>query len=62
MNKIIVMMWIDQKKSEITRKLNMGVLSITSATDQLQLLEELIDDFNLETVLENKDYQLENNF
>jgi hypothetical protein len=62
MNKIIVMMWIDQKKSAITRKLNMGVLSITSATDQLQLLEELIDDFNLELVTEDVDYSVEKNF
>lgn len=62
MNKIIVMMWIEQKKSEINRKLNMGVLTITSATDQLQLLEELIDDFNLETVTEEVDYSIEKNF
>lgn len=62
LNKIIVMMWISQKKASITRNLNMGIMNINSATDQLQLLDELIDDFNLEEVTEDLDYHIEKNF
>lgn len=62
MNKIIVRMWIDQKKAEIKRKFDMGLISVSSLSDQILLLEQLIDDFNLETVLEDVDYTVQNNF
>lgn len=62
LNKIIVMMWISQKKASINRNLDMGFVNINSATDQIQLLDELIDDFNLEEVTEDQDYHIEKNF
>ena len=62
MHKTLVMMWIDQKKQSINRNLNMGFLNINSATDQIQLLDELIDDFNLEEVTEELDYHIEKDF
>jgi hypothetical protein len=40
----------------------MGMINVNSATDQIQLLEELIDDFNLEEVTEDLDYHIEKNF
>ena len=62
MHKTLVMMWIDQKKKSINRNLNMGFLNINSATDQIQLLDELIDDFNLEEVTEELDFHIEKDF
>ena len=62
MHKTLVKMWIDQKKSSINWKMNMGFININSATDQIQLLDELIDDFNLEEVTEDQDYFVEKNF
>jgi hypothetical protein len=62
MHKTLVMLWIDQKKASIHRNLNMGMINVNSATDQIQLLEELIDDFNLEEVTEDLDYHIEKNF
>lgn len=62
MHKTLVMMWIDQKKQSINRNLNMGFLNINSATDQIQLLDELIDDFNLEEVTEDLDYVIQKDF
>lgn len=62
MHKTLVMMWIDQKKKSINRNLNMGFLNINSATDQIQLLDELIDDFNLEEVIEELDFHIEKDF
>ncbi len=62
MHKTLVKIWIDQKKSSINWKMNMGLINVSSATDQIQLLDELIDDFNLEEVTEDQDYHLENNF
>jgi hypothetical protein len=62
MHKTLVMLWIDQKKASIHRNLNMGITNVNSATDQIQLLEELIDDFNLEEVTEDLDYVIQKNF
>lgn len=62
MHKTLVKIWIDQKKSSINWKMNMGFININSATDQIQLLDELIDDFNLEEVTEDQDYFVEKNF
>lgn len=62
MHKTLVKIWIDQKKSFITRSMNMGLININSATDQIQLLDQLIDDFNLEEVTEDQDYIIEKNF
>ena len=62
MHKILVMMWISQKKASINRNLDMGFININSATDQIQLLDQLIDDFNLEEVTEDLDYHIEKNF
>ena len=62
MHKILVMMWISQKKASINRNLDMGLININSATDQIQLLDQLIDDFNLEEVTEDLDYHIEKNF
>jgi hypothetical protein len=56
------MLWIDQKKASIHRNLNMGITNVNSATDQIQLLEELIDDFNLEEVTEDLDYVIQKDF
>jgi len=38
------------------------LINVNSATDQIQLLDELIDDFNLEEVTEDQDYFVEKNF
>lgn len=62
MHKTLVKIWIDQKKSSINWKMNMGLINVNSATDQVQLLDELIDDFNLEDVTEDQDYFIEKNF
>jgi len=62
MHKTLVKIWIDQKKSSINWKMNMGLINVNSATDQIQLLDELIDDFNLEEVTEDQDYFVEKNF
>jgi hypothetical protein len=62
MHKTLVKIWIDQKKSSINWKMNMGLINVNSATDQIQLLDELIDDFNLEEVTEDQDYIIEKNF
>jgi|688.fasta_scaffold14149_22 hypothetical protein len=62
MHKTLVKIWIDQKKSSINWKMNMGLINVNSATDQIQLLDELIDDFNLEEVTEDQDYFIEKNF
>lgn len=62
MHKTLVMMWIDQKRASIHRNMNMGIININSATDQIRLLEELIDDFNLEEVTEELDYVIQKNF
>ncbi len=62
MHKTLVKIWIDQKKSSINWKMNMGLINVNSATDQIQLLDELIDDFNLEDVTEDQDYFIEKNF
>jgi hypothetical protein len=62
MHKTLVKIWVDQKKSSINWKMNMGLININSATDQIQLLDELIDDFNLEEVTEDQDYFIEKNF
>jgi hypothetical protein len=62
MQKTLVKIWIDQKKSSINWKMNMGLINVNSATDQIQLLDELIDDFNLEEVTEDQDYFIEKNF
>ncbi len=62
MHKTLVMLWIDQKKASIHRNLNMGITNVNSATDQIQLLEELIDDFNLEEVTEDLDYVIQKDF
>jgi hypothetical protein len=56
------MIWIESKKSSINRNMNMGLININSATDQIQLLDEFIDDFNLEEVTEDQDYHIEKNF
>jgi hypothetical protein len=55
-------MWIDQKRASIHRNMNMGIININSATDQIRLLEELIDDFNLEEVTEELDYVIQKDF
>lgn len=62
MHKTLVMIWIESKKSSINRNMNMGLININSATDQIQLLDEFIDDFNLEEVTEDQDYHIEKNF
>jgi hypothetical protein len=62
MHKTLVMMWIDQKRASIHRNMNMGIININSATDQIRLLEELIDDFNLEEVTEELDYVIQKDF
>jgi len=62
MHKTLVKIWIDQKKSSINWKMNMGLINVNSATDQIQLLDELIDDFNLDEVTEDQDYFIEKNF
>lgn len=62
MHKTLVKIWINQKKSSINWKMNMGLINVNSATDQIQLLDELIDDFNLEEVTEDQDYFVEKNF
>ncbi len=62
MHKTLVKIWIDQKKSSINWKMNMGLINVNSATDQIQLLDEFIDDFNLEEVTEDQDYFIEKNF
>ncbi len=62
MHKTLVMIWIESKKSSINRNMNMGLININSATDQIQLLDEFIDDFNLEEVTEDQDYFIEKNF
>ena len=62
MHKTLVKIWIDQKKSSINWKMNMGLINVNSATDQILLLDELIDDFNLEEVTEDQDYFVEKNF
>ncbi len=62
MHKTLVMIWIESKKSSINRNMNMGLINVNSATDQIQLLDQLIDDFNLEEVTEDQDYFIEKNF
>ncbi len=62
MHKTLVKIWIDQKKSSINWKMNMGLINVNSATDQIQLLDEFIDDFNLEEVTADQDYFIEKNF
>jgi hypothetical protein len=62
MHKTLVMLWIDQKRTSIHRNMNMGIINVNSATDQIQLLEELIDDFNLEEVTEELDYVIQKDF
>ncbi len=62
MHKTLVMIWIESKKSSINRNMNMGLINVNSATDQIQLLDEFIDDFNLEDVTEDQDYFIEKNF
>lgn len=62
MHKTLVMMWIDQKRASIHRNMNMGIINVNSATDQIRLLEELIDDFNLEDVTEELDYVIQKDF
>ncbi len=62
MHKTLVMIWIESKKSSINRNMNMGLINVNSATDQIQLLDEFIDDFNLEEVTEDQDYFIEKNF
>lgn len=62
MHKTLVMLWIDQKRASIHRNMNMGIINVNSATDQIQLLEELIDDFNLEDVTEELDYVIQKDF
>jgi hypothetical protein len=62
MNKIIVMMWIDQKKAEAKRNFDMGFTTVSALQAQILLLEQFIDDFNLETVHEDVDYTIQKNF
>ncbi len=63
MNRVIFMIWLDAKRSHLKHSEAMDVLYTKEyIKGQLDLLDEIQEDFNLEAVTEDVDYHLENNF
>jgi hypothetical protein len=63
MNRVIFKIWLDAKRSHLKHSEAMDVLYTKEyIKGQLDLLDEIQEDFNLEAVTEDVDYHLENNF
>jgi hypothetical protein len=62
-NPIMLKLWIDSKKAQLEKQKDLYILYSTEIMDaKIQLLNEIIEDFNLEDVEENVDYNIHKNF
>jgi hypothetical protein len=56
-------LWIDSKKAQLERQKDLFIIYSTEMVDaKIQLLDEIIEDFNLENVEEDVDYKIHRNF
>lgn len=63
MNPIMLKLWIDAKKAQLEKQKDEAILYSSQMMDaKIQLLDEIVEDFNLEEVKENVDYKIHNNF
>lgn len=63
MNPISLKLWIDAKKAQYQKMKDVNILFSDQYMDaKIQVLDELVDDFNLDDVVENVDYQIHKNF
>lgn len=63
MNPIMFKLWIDAKKAQLEKQKDETILYSSQMMDaKIQLLDEIIDEFNLEDVKENVDYKIHNDF
>lgn len=63
MNPIMLKLWIDSKKAQLERQKDLFIIYSTEMVDaKIQLLDEIIEDFNLENVEEDVDYKIHRNF
>lgn len=63
MNPIMLKLWIDSKKAQLERQKDLFIMYSTEMVDaKIQLLDEIIEDFNLENVEEDVDYKIHRNF
>lgn len=63
MNPIMLKLWIDSKKAQLERQKDLFIVYSTEMVDaKIQLLDEIIEDFNLENVEEDVDYKIHRNF
>ena len=63
MNQISLKLWIDAKKAQYKKMKDVNIMFSDQYMDaKIQVLDELVDDFNLDDVVENVDYQIHKNF
>jgi len=63
MNAIALKLWIEAKRAQFQKMKDISILYSDQYMDaKIQVLDELIDDFNLEDVVENVDYKIHKNF
>jgi hypothetical protein len=63
MNPITLKLWIDAKKAQYQKMKDASILYSDQYMDaKIQVLDELVDDFNLEDIVENVDYYIHKNF
>jgi hypothetical protein len=61
MNPIILKLWIENEISKINYQIELGGILPVVGKAKIELLETMVDDFNLE-VYTQEDYTLEKNF
>lgn len=63
MNAIALKLWIEAKRAQFQKMKDISILYSDQYMDaKIQVLDELVDDFNLDDVVENVDYQIHKNF
>lgn len=62
-NPIMLKLWIDSRKAQLEKQKDLFIVYSKEMVDaKIQLLDEIIDEFNLEDLKENVDYKIHNNF
>jgi hypothetical protein len=63
MNPITLKLWIEAKKAQYQKMKDASILYSDQYMDaKIQVLDELVDDFNLEDIVENVDYYIHKDF
>ena len=63
MNAIALKLWIEAKRAQFQKMKDISILYSDQYMDaKIQVLDELVDDFNLNDVVENVDYEIHKNF